>query len=92
MTLTVAQPAEDPKPNVGSAMAELLTQVPTQLAEQIRDAWSADLLRMFNAGLAGGRSNTWNAIDKAWPELGLNEPKPATPSRPKFQVLLGGAS
>lgn len=89
----ISQPAEDPKPNVGSAMAKLLTQVPDILAEQIRDAWTADLSRVFQVGLAGGQHNAFTAMA----EQGLipaeaAAPKPAVPSRPKFQVLLGGAS
>lgn len=88
----ISQPAEDPKPNVGSAMAALLTQVPAQLAEQIRDAWETDLSRVFRIGLAGGRSNALTAMTR----YGLvpadgDVPEQSAPSRPKFQVLPGGA-
>lgn len=88
----ISQPAEDPKPNVGSAMAALLTQVPAQLAEQIRDAWETDLTRMFQVGLAGGRRNAFTAMaDQGLIPAEAAAPKQTVPSRPKFQVLLGGA-
>ncbi|WP_297826495.1 hypothetical protein [Mycobacterium sp.] len=74
--------------NVGSAMAELLTQVPAQLAEQIRDAWSADLQFMFTTGMDAGERIVFDAFEKAGIEPAK---KIAAPSRPTFRVLLGGA-
>lgn len=77
-------------PNVGSAMAALLTQVPTQLAEQIRDAWSADLSFMFRTGMDAGERIVFDAFEKAGVKPAK---KPVTAqSRPKFQLLLGGAA
>lgn len=80
---------EAPKPNVGSAMAALLAQVPTALAEQIRDAWHDDLQFMFTTGMDAGERIVFDAFEKAGVKPAR---KTATPSRPKFQVLLGGAS
>lgn len=74
--------------NVGSAMATLLAQVPAQLAEQIRDAWSADLSFMFRTGMDAGERIVFDAFEKA----GVKPAKTiATSSRPALRLVLGGA-
>lgn len=81
---------EAPKPNVGSAMAALLAQVPDNtLAEQIRDAWHDDLQFMFTTGMDAGEQIVFDAFEKH----GVSPAKAtiAVPSRPKFRLLPGGA-
>lgn len=82
---------EAPKPNVGSAMAALLAQVPTALAEQIRDAWHDDLSRIFQVGLAGGRNNAFTAMAEQGLIPGDTVTTRPAPSRPSLRLVLGGA-
>ena len=88
MTLTLAQPAEDPSPNVGSAMSALLTQVPDALRAQLTQAYEDDLQFMFTTGMDAGERIVFDAFEKAGVEPARKTA--AAPSRPKFQVLLGG--
>lgn len=75
-----------PQPALGSAMAELLTHIPTGLADQIRDAWSSDLLYMFTTGMDAGQNNVWTALKAHGYQA------PETPAaRPQLRVLIGGA-
>lgn len=81
---------EAPKPNVGSAMAALLAQVPAPLAAQIRDAWHDDLTFMFTTGMDAGQKIVFDAFENA----GVKPPEPAekpTPARPELRLVLGGA-
>ncbi len=90
MTLTLAQPAEDPKQNGNSAMAALLPQLPEALRSQIQQAYEDDLAFMFSTGMDAGKHIAMKTVEKA--HRGEKQTKqPAAPSRPKFQVLLGGA-
>lgn len=89
----ISQPAEDPSPNVGSGVAALLDELPdVTFATRLRDAIDAELIGMYTMGLRHGGNNAAKAFDAAWDEFGLEKPKPAAPSRPKFRVLLGGAA
>ena len=74
-------------PNVGSAMAALLKQVPAPLRKKIRDAWTDDLQFMFRTGMDAGEQIVFDAFEKH----GINMPQPVAPSRPKLRVLPGGA-
>lgn len=88
MTLTLAQPAEDPKPNVGSAMAALLPQLPDALRDQFQQAYEDDLVFMFTTGMDAGEKVARDAFENA----GVKTPKQkAAPFRPALRMILGGA-
>lgn len=86
MTHIFQHPAVAPEPNVGSAMAALLPQVPDALRAQMEQAYSDDLVFMFTTGMDAGEKVARDAIAAAQGR----EPA-AVPSRPKLRLVLGGA-
>jgi len=89
-TLTAAADPAD----IGATVAALLDQMPDiAFATKLRDAFDADLLRIYDMGLRHGSGNAWNAIDSLWAELGLEKSKPAVvPATPKRHLMLVGGA
>lgn len=90
---SIAATATENNPEPGATVAALLDQLPdVAFATKLRDAFDADLVRMYGMGVRHGSGNAWNAIDNAWPEMGLTRPAPdAAPSRPRLTLVPGGA-
>lgn len=89
----IPHPAVKASTEPGATVAALLDQMPdVAFAIRLRDAIDAELIGMYTMGLKHGGNNAMKAIDAAWDEFGLEKPKPAALSRPKFQLLMGGAA